>query len=58
MRVRAAAAGDSAAIAEIYNAGIRERTSTFETRERESGEIAERIAMGRFPFWWRRTWAG
>ena len=50
MRVRAAAAGDAAAIAEIYNAGIRERTSTFETREREPSHIAERIAMERFPF--------
>ena len=50
MRVRAAAAGDAAAIAEIYNAGIRERSSTFETREREPGQIAERIAMERFPF--------
>jgi L-amino acid N-acyltransferase YncA len=41
--VRAAAAGDAAAVAAIYNAGIRERSSTFETREREAGEIAERI---------------
>lgn len=37
-------------MAEIYNAGIRERTSTFETREREPAEIAERIGAERFPF--------
>ena len=41
--VRAARADDAAAVAAIYNAGIRERSSTFETREREPGEIAERI---------------
>lgn len=50
MEIRAAAAGDAAAIAEIYNAGIRERSSTFETREREPAEIAERIGVERFPF--------
>jgi L-amino acid N-acyltransferase YncA len=41
--VRAARAEDSAAVAAIYNAGIRERSSTFETREREPAEIAGRI---------------
>jgi len=50
MEIRAAAAGDAAAIAEIYNAGIRERTSTFETRERGPAEIADRVAVARFPF--------
>jgi phosphinothricin acetyltransferase len=50
MEIRAAAARDAAAIAAIYNAGIRERTSTFETREREPAEIADRIGMERFPF--------
>lgn len=50
MDIRAARAGDAAAVAEIYNAGIRERTSTFETREREPAEIADRIATERFPF--------
>jgi len=50
MEIRAARAADADAVAEIYNAGIRERTSTFETREREPGEIAERIGMERFPF--------
>jgi L-amino acid N-acyltransferase YncA len=42
--VRAARAEDAAAVAAIYNAGIRERTSTLETREREPAEIAARIA--------------
>lgn len=42
--VRAARADDAAAVTAIYNAGIRERSSTFETREREPAEIAERIA--------------
>jgi len=41
--VRAARADDAAAVAAIYNAGIRERSSTFETREREPAEIAGRI---------------
>jgi L-amino acid N-acyltransferase YncA len=50
MRVRAARAGDAAAVAEIYNAGIRERTSTFETRERGAAEIAGRMASERHPF--------
>jgi phosphinothricin acetyltransferase len=44
--VRAARTADAAAVAAIYNAGIRERTSTFETRERAAEEIAERIASG------------
>jgi phosphinothricin acetyltransferase len=47
--IRAARAEDAAAVAEIYNAGIRERTSTFETRERAPAEIAERIASVRHP---------
>jgi L-amino acid N-acyltransferase YncA len=50
VEVRAARASDAAAVAEIYNAGIRERTSTFETREREPAEIEERIGVERHPF--------
>jgi L-amino acid N-acyltransferase YncA len=50
VRVRAARPEDAAAVADIYNAGMRERSSTFETREREPGEIAERIAHERHPF--------
>jgi L-amino acid N-acyltransferase YncA len=50
VEIRAARAEDAAGIADIYNAGIRERTSTFETRERTAAEIAERIGAGRHPF--------
>jgi L-amino acid N-acyltransferase YncA len=50
MEIRAARAEDAAAVAEIYNAGIRERTSTLETRERTPAEIEERIDAGRHPF--------
>jgi L-amino acid N-acyltransferase YncA len=50
VEIRAARAEDGAAVAEIYNVGIRERTSTFETREREPAEIGERIGTARFPF--------
>ncbi len=50
MEIRAARPDDAPAIAAIYNAGIRERTSTFETRERTPAEIRDRIAAGRHPF--------
>jgi phosphinothricin acetyltransferase len=50
MTVRAARADDAAAIAGIYNVGIRERTSTLETRERAPEEVAERIGSDRYPF--------
>ena len=50
MRIRAARAEDAAAVAGIYNAGIRERTSTFDTRERDPADFADRLAGGRFPF--------
>ena len=39
MTPRAAARDDAAAIAEIYNQGIRERSATFETRPRADDEI-------------------
>jgi phosphinothricin acetyltransferase len=38
--VRPARAGDAAAIAAIYNAGIRGRMATFETRERTADDVA------------------
>jgi phosphinothricin acetyltransferase len=38
--IRAAEAGDADAIAAIYNEGIEERVATFETRLRDSDEIA------------------
>ena len=50
MRLRAARAEDAVAVADIHNAGIRERSSTFETREREPGEVARRIASRGHPF--------
>lgn len=39
VRIRAARRDDAAAIAAIYNAGIRDRMATFETRERAAEEI-------------------
>jgi L-amino acid N-acyltransferase YncA len=50
MRVRAARPEDAAAVAGISHAGRGERSSTFETRERAPAEIAERIALERYPF--------
>jgi L-amino acid N-acyltransferase YncA len=50
VRIRAARADDAAAVADIYNAGMRERSSTFETRERDPEEMAARIAGERHPF--------
>lgn len=50
MRIRAARADDAAAVAAIYNAGMRERSSTFETRERDPEEMEARIAGERHPF--------
>ena len=48
--VRPAADGDADAIAAIYNAGIAERQSTFETRSRTRGDILEWLAASeRFP---------
>jgi phosphinothricin acetyltransferase len=46
--IRAAEPNDAAAIAAIYNAGIRARTATFETRERAPEEILAWMA-GRHP---------
>jgi L-amino acid N-acyltransferase YncA len=50
VRIRAAQADDAAAAADIYNAGIHERTSTFETRDRTPAELAEALASPRHPF--------
>jgi L-amino acid N-acyltransferase YncA len=47
--VRPARPNDAPAIAGIYNAGIRARTSTFETRERTPADIEAWFADGRFP---------
>jgi L-amino acid N-acyltransferase YncA len=50
VEIRSARAEDAAAVADIYNAAIRERTSTFDTRDREPAQIAQRIASERHPF--------
>ena len=49
-RFRPAGPDDAPRIAEIYNAGIAERSSTFETRPREQAEILAWLEAGeRFP---------
>ena len=48
-RLRPAVPGDAPAIAEIYNAGIRARTATFETRERSPADIGSWFGNERFP---------
>ena len=40
MTVRTATHADAPAIAAIYNAGIEDRTATFETRQRTAAEVA------------------
>jgi L-amino acid N-acyltransferase YncA len=48
--IRPAFQADAAAIAAIYNQGIIERSSTFETTPRNAGDMLERIkAAARFP---------
>src|SRR5262245_21700462 len=49
--IRLARAVDAAAVAEIYNQGIAERSSTFETAPRSGGDMAKRIGEDpeRFP---------
>ena len=49
MEIRSARLDDSAAIAEIYNEGIRGRMATFETRERTAADILGWFASGRHP---------
>ncbi len=43
LRIRAARAADAADITRIYNQGIEERASTFETRVRDPDQIASRL---------------
>jgi L-amino acid N-acyltransferase YncA len=43
--VRPPGTPDANAIARIYNEGIEERTSTFETRPRDTGEILEWLEL-------------
>jgi len=49
MVIRPAQLGDAAAIAEIYNEGIRGRMATFETRERTAGDVEHWFASTRHP---------
>lgn len=49
-RIRPAGPNDAPRIAEIYNAGIAERSSTFETRPREAEDVLDWLEAGeRFP---------
>lgn len=48
-RVRPARRADAPAIAEIYNAGIRARAATFETRVRTTADVEGWFANERFP---------
>ena len=47
--IRAATDADAAAVAAIYNEGIADRLATFETRERDSRDIADWFS-DRLPF--------
>ena len=49
IEVRPATRDDVAAIARIYNEGIRGRGATFETRERAVGDVAAWFDDARFP---------
>ncbi|SEE42394.1 arsinothricin resistance N-acetyltransferase ArsN1 family A [Pseudomonas migulae] len=50
MRVRLAGPRDAVSIAAIYNQGIEERSSTFETHPRTSADMLDRIrSMERYP---------
>ena len=49
MVIRPAQLGDAAAIAEVYNEGIRGRMATFETRERTAGDVEHWFASTRHP---------
>jgi phosphinothricin acetyltransferase len=50
MQVRLAEAKDTVSIAAIYNQGIEERSSTFETTPRSPADMLDRInSIGRYP---------
>lgn len=49
LTIRAAASGDAAGVAAIYNEGIADRVATFETREREPREVGAWLEEG-LPF--------
>lgn len=49
IEIRPASSDDAEAMTAIYNQGIAERSSTFETRPRCSGEMRTRIADASYP---------
>ena len=49
LTIRPANSDDAAAIAHIYNEGIRGRAATFETRERTADEVRAWFANQRYP---------
>lgn len=49
LHIRAAGPDDAAAIASIYNDGIRDGIATFETRERSAAEVAAWIGRPQHP---------
>ena len=49
MNIRAAQVKDAAAIADIYNQGIRRRIATFETQERSEEDILLWFERGNYP---------
>ncbi|MFE0500044.1 arsinothricin resistance N-acetyltransferase ArsN1 family A [Lysobacter soli] len=59
IRIRSAEMEDASAIAAIYNQGIAERSSTFETNPRSTADIEQRLAdMARYPLLVASTEAG
>ncbi len=50
MQIRLAEPKDASSIADIYNQGIKERSSTFETKPRSADDLMERISSSaRYP---------
>ncbi|MDR0184240.1 arsinothricin resistance N-acetyltransferase ArsN1 family A [Lysobacter arvi] len=50
IRIRSAETEDASAIAAIYNQGIAERSSTFETNPRSTADLEQRLAdIARYP---------
>lgn len=59
IRIRSAEMEDASAIAAIYNQGIAERSSTFETNPRSTADMEQRLAdMARYPLLVASTEAG
>lgn len=59
IKIRPAEMEDASAIAAIYNQGIAERSSTFETNPRSTADMEQRLAdMARYPLLVASTEAG